>query len=455
MTGLGPGTVPTSNYVSHYDPAKSHHRAWLQAVLDRLVQHEPKALAEGSELRDLWKAAVETKAPQAWPEKPATTTEVPAAVAVALPLVKEFEGCRLRAYPDPESGGEPWTIGWGSTAYGDGAPVREGDSISQELADALLAGQLERDAGLLERCIPGWRTLNANQQAALLSFTYNCGPEWFGREGFDTLTDKLKQGRLEQVPAALMLYVNPGGPSEAGLRRRRKAEGGALWAALPRQQAARPEGSGPSGAAAAKAAARALPQPPIAAGSAAMAGAGPAVVHPILVVPWFSQLDSSSDQGRRMCFSSSCAMLLAALRPQALQGANGDEQYLKRVLQFGDTTEPAAQLQALASYGVRATFSQQASFQTIERQIEAGIPVPCGYLHRGPVSRPSGSGHWLIVVGHTPTHLIVHDPYGEADLVNGTTVSTVARYCRYSRRNFGPRWMVEGEGTGWAVLAQA
>jgi hypothetical protein len=29
--------APTSNYVSHYDPAKSHHRAWLQAVLDRLV----------------------------------------------------------------------------------------------------------------------------------------------------------------------------------------------------------------------------------------------------------------------------------------------------------------------------------------------------------------------------------------------------------------------------------
>ena len=55
--------VPTSNYVSHYDPAKSHHRAWLQAVLDRLTALDPAALAEGSELRDLWKAAVETKAP--------------------------------------------------------------------------------------------------------------------------------------------------------------------------------------------------------------------------------------------------------------------------------------------------------------------------------------------------------------------------------------------------------
>ena len=169
MTGLGPGTVPTSNYVSHYDPAKSHHRAWLQAVLDRLLQHEPEAMAEGSELRDLWKAAVETKAPQAWPVFPATTTEIPAAVTVALPLVKEFERCKLSAYPDPVTGAEPWTIGWGSTAYADGTPVKQGDRISQEQADALLLGRLEHDGQLLAQRIPSWAGLNVNQQAALLA----------------------------------------------------------------------------------------------------------------------------------------------------------------------------------------------------------------------------------------------------------------------------------------------
>lgn len=61
----GPAKIPTNNYVAHYDPAKAHHRAWLQAVLDRLAALEPGALQEGSELRDLWKAAVETKAPEA------------------------------------------------------------------------------------------------------------------------------------------------------------------------------------------------------------------------------------------------------------------------------------------------------------------------------------------------------------------------------------------------------
>ena len=174
-----------------------------------------------------------------------------------------------------------------------------------------------------------------------------------------------------------------------------------------------------------------------------------------LSVPWFAQLDSATDQGRRMCFSSSCAMLLAFLKPGVLSGANGDDQYLAKVRQFGDTTDPTVQIKALASYGISARFTSQASFATPEQQIAAGIPVPCGYLHRGAVSSPAGGGHWLIVVGINATHLIVHDPLGEADLVTGTTIGGTARFCRYSRANFGRRWMVEGVGSGWVVLAEA
>ncbi len=71
----------------------------------------------------------------------------------------------------------------------------------------------------------------------------------------------------------------------------------------------------------------------------------------------------------------------------------------------------------------------------LEQQIAAGIPIPCGYLHRGPISSPAGGGHWLIVVGITPSHVIVHDPLGEADLVNGTTLGGTARFCRYCLAN--------------------
>lgn len=419
-----PAAVPTSNYVTYYDPAKSQHRAWLQAVLDRLVQHEPQALQEGSALRDLWKAAVETKAKE---------TQTPQVVAVALPLVKEFEGCRLTAYPDPESGAEPWTIGWGSTSYDDGAPVRRGDRISQALANALLAGRLERDQRLLTQRIPGWQQLSVNQQAALLSFTYNCGPAWFGGQGFTTLTKVLQSGELEKLPAALMLYVNPGGPSEAGLRRRRKAEA-ALWSASHN---------------------RVNSKPPVEAG---------VIRHPnpLVGVPRFSQRDSAQlAQRDRTCFSSSCAMLLEALKPSTLKGANGDDQYLAVVQRFGDTTDASAQLRALAHYGVTARLVQNADFQLIEQQINRGIPVPCGYIHRGPVDRPTGSGHWLIVYGHSPTHVVVNDPWGEPDLISGATLNANGMGLNFSRHNFGKRWMVEpigggayryAPGKGWSIV---
>jgi putative chitinase len=171
-----------------------------------------------------------------------------------------------------------------------------------------------------------------------------------------------------------------------------------------------------------------------------------------LPVPYYAQLDSTTDQARRMCFSSSCAMALAFLRPGILKGPNGDDQYLERVRSFGDTTSAIAQVQALGSYEVKADFSRAADFALIERQIDAGLPVPCGYLHRGPVEEPSGGGHWLCVVGYDPTHVIVHDPLGEADLLIGATLNRPARFCRYSRKNWGRRWMVEGPGSGWAVV---
>lgn len=174
-----------------------------------------------------------------------------------------------------------------------------------------------------------------------------------------------------------------------------------------------------------------------------------------LQVPWYSQMDSADRaQAARMCFSSSCAMLLQYLRPGTLAGPNGDDQYLKRVQQYGDTTDPTAQIRALSSFGIRAKFSKVAGFADLEQQINRGVPVPVGFLHRGPVSAPSGGGHWLIVVGYTKDHLVVHDPFGEADLVSGATLGGVARFARYSRRNFGPRWMVEGANTGWAVIAE-
>jgi len=50
--------------------------------------------------------------------------------------------------------------------------------------------------------------------------------------------------------------------------------------------------------------------------------------------------------------------------------------------------------------------------------------------------------------------MVVHDPLGESDLITGATLNTTARFARYTRKSWGPRWMVEGNGTGWAIIAE-
>lgn len=174
-----------------------------------------------------------------------------------------------------------------------------------------------------------------------------------------------------------------------------------------------------------------------------------------LKVPYFSQRDSQAPgQAMRMCFSSSCAMLVATLRPGVITGPNADDQYLARVNTFGDTTDPTAQLRALRSYGITAKFTQNASVIDLERQINKGVPIPCGFLHHGTSQNPTGGGHWLTVIGYTKTSLIVNDPFGELDNINGGYLSSKGAGLAYSRANWGPRWEVPNPGTGWAILAE-
>ena len=145
-----------------------------------------------------------------------------------MELIKEFEGCKLSAYPDPHTGGLPITIGWGSTRDRKGQPFYLVDKISQEEADALLEIQLRSEYLPKLQKIPYWSEMNESQRGALLSFGYNLGANFYGNSNFNTITRVLKNKEWSKVPDALYLYRNPGSNVEAGLARRRKAEG-KLW----------------------------------------------------------------------------------------------------------------------------------------------------------------------------------------------------------------------------------
>lgn len=143
-------------------------------------------------------------------------------------MIKEFEGCHLNAYPDPLTGGLPITIGWGSTKDFNGQPFKIGKRITQEYADRLLVFDVENRFLPSIQKIPYWSEMNDNQRGALLSFAYNLGAGFYGGTNFNTITKVLKNKEWNKVPDALYLYRNPGSNVEAGLARRRKAEGD-LW----------------------------------------------------------------------------------------------------------------------------------------------------------------------------------------------------------------------------------
>ena len=145
-----------------------------------------------------------------------------------IALIKEFEGCHLKAYYDPLTGRLPITIGWGSTRRKDGSRFMIGNIITQEEADDLLYFQLRREFLPALQKIPYWSEMNDNQRGALLSFAYNLGAGFYGHPNFNTITRVLKNKEWDKVPKTLEIYRNPGTNVEVGLLRRRRAEG-KLW----------------------------------------------------------------------------------------------------------------------------------------------------------------------------------------------------------------------------------
>jgi lysozyme len=135
-----------------------------------------------------------------------------------LDLIKQFEGFRSEAYPDPGTGGDPWTIGYGSIRWGDKA-VHKG----MQCTEAEATTQLQRDLATCEGDVTSvvHVGLTQNQFDALVSFTYNLG---IGNLKSSTLLTLLNQGAFDQVPAQFLRWNKAAGHVLPGLTKRRQAE---------------------------------------------------------------------------------------------------------------------------------------------------------------------------------------------------------------------------------------
>jgi GH24 family phage-related lysozyme (muramidase) len=404
-------------------------------------------------------------APAAKPTPPAPSSVAAPPYTAARKLICSFEGFEPQAYPDPASGGDPWTIGYGFTTLNN-KPVPPGTTISRQQADLLLDQGINAYAADLAESIPHWDAMHADQRSALISFAWNLGLGFYGSEGFTTISRRLREKDWSNVPNALRLYCNPGTPVEAGLLRRREAEGNVWTQGMERLAA--PSGRPATVTTIAKAPPVPSPAPTVAA-EPAISSPAPTVVsvtqakprpaapkaHPNpLPVPYFDQMLMSDGEGWRECFSASCGMLAK------FWGKCKDQNDYNAIRQsFGDTTDSQAQVKALQHIGLKPAFRTDGTLAMLKAEINAGRPVAVGWLHHGSSRAPSGGGHWTVVIGYDSNGLIMNDPYGSCDLLNGgypgggNPHDRLGSSDHYSYTNWLPRWL-PGGSAGWFLTCK-
>ncbi|HID8403868.1 TPA: lysozyme [Serratia marcescens] len=129
-------------------------------------------------------------------------------------FIKGFEQLRLKAYPDPGTGGEPWTIGWGHTKG-----VKPGGRITQEQAEAFFSEDLAVFELTVNSAIK--RTMTQNQFDAMVSLAFNIGGPAFAGS---TLVKKFNAGDAHEAADEFSKWRNSAGKVMPGLVKRRAAE---------------------------------------------------------------------------------------------------------------------------------------------------------------------------------------------------------------------------------------
>lgn len=130
---------------------------------------------------------------------------------IALDIIRNFEGCRLKAY---QCSAGRWTIGYGHTQG-----VTEGMAISQAHAEDLLRADVidcaERMASYIKAPVTKW------QYSALVSLSFNVGDL---RRKAPKLLHYLNAGQEDKAAHEFLDICRAGGKVVPGLKARREKE---------------------------------------------------------------------------------------------------------------------------------------------------------------------------------------------------------------------------------------
>lgn len=126
-------------------------------------------------------------------------------------FIKSLEGLELRAYPDPATGGAPWTAGYGHT----GADVKPGMTVTQAMADAWF----DKDVEKFESGVSALLTAPTTQPQfdAMVSLAYNIG---LGNFKSSTLLKKHNAGCFQCAQGQFMAWVQK--PGDRAKRQRER-----------------------------------------------------------------------------------------------------------------------------------------------------------------------------------------------------------------------------------------
>ncbi|MCI2233994.1 lysozyme [Escherichia coli] len=131
-----------------------------------------------------------------------------------IDLIKQFEGYSSRAYPDPATGGEPWTIGYGTTKG-----VKPDMVITAEQAEKMLRDDVAKFESGVSALLKVPTT--QGQFDAMVSLAYNIG---LGNFGKSTLLRKHNEKCYSCAAGQFPVWNRAAGKVINGLTRRRNAE---------------------------------------------------------------------------------------------------------------------------------------------------------------------------------------------------------------------------------------
>ena len=90
----------------------------------------------------------------------------------AIEIIRKYEGYNEKSYPDPETGGAPFTLGYGTQFYPDGSPVKQGQYCTREKA----LEYLFHEVNCIDNDLSDLRlNIDESMRAALVAFIHSIG----------------------------------------------------------------------------------------------------------------------------------------------------------------------------------------------------------------------------------------------------------------------------------------